>query len=295
MGFSMRLWWKKWQYILLFLSSVSAPSPQNCLFSKKLHCSYCMRDHLNYKITMCIKMEIKTIGCCLWGLSDGDVTSSKLSWHVPKWRNDHELLMLQLLFHLDKPFNSSEMLHKCLHVFRITRNGCSVLLCWMWPVVCVKFTCLHVLMAFFCVFNCLTALQRCKSGEFEALSCPKVCIYLFFRLVTCICFHIACWAHLPMSLNRRNMQIQTMKRMRIYTRRAESEASRKKTLFSHSGVSEPLFSWMFVPGVVWSEISLQIKREQAVQSPRSSYSTYRNSTMNNTYTCCVIWMQFPAI
>lgn len=33
----------------------------------------------------------------------------KLSWHLPKWRNEHELLTLQLLFHSDIPFISSEM------------------------------------------------------------------------------------------------------------------------------------------------------------------------------------------
>lgn len=72
-----------------------------------------MRDHLNCKTqvnNVHKKMENKTRkGAACEDVQAEMLHPVKLSWHSPKWRNEHELLMLQLLFHSDIPFNSSEM------------------------------------------------------------------------------------------------------------------------------------------------------------------------------------------
>lgn len=66
-----------------------------------------------------------------------------------------------------------------------------------------------------CVFNRHPTAQKCKSGKFEALSCPEECMRLsMFTLQTGDLYSVfpchllrACWVQLTSTLNR-NMQIQ---------------------------------------------------------------------------------------
>jgi len=114
--------------------------------------------------------------------SDREVTSTKLSRRVPKWRNVHELLMLQLLFHLDKPFNSSEMLHKCLRASACS-DACAVTHAWIWPIVCET----GLLACSPCtVYGFLLCVQllvhRCKSGWLWCSKSPKglsACVFVY--------------------------------------------------------------------------------------------------------------------